>query len=131
MNKLVDVSKLSMLINNGGAKFGKLSESSIAAWGRDVKEFIDLSGNAYIVSAHHINTDYEDGVDNIYELKEIMSNIWDRPEKGILGNFSRYELNIIKDIFNLGDVDVNTLSQVQQHLSAVIKFRLEKEQDQM
>lgn len=123
----MNMDELSICVSNEGVKFGVLKETDIAAWKNEVKEFTDLEGRVIIVGATHINKDFVDGVDNIYTLKEIMNHVYDRHDSGILGNFSRFEIGIIKEVYNINEVDEELLKRVETRLSELVQFRLERE----
>ena len=112
---MYNTSDLVLCVNNQGVKFGTIRETDIAAWANEVKEFVDIEGRVYIVSANHINKPLAQGVDNIYVLKDLMTAVWNEKWSRELGGFSTTELNVLMDVYNLGDVDQSLLLNVEEH----------------
>ena len=114
---MFNTNDLVLCVNDAGIKFGTIRETEFAIWRNEVKEFVDLEGRVYIVSVNHINKPMENGVDNIYNLSELMSLVWDEKDSTSMGNFTTTELHILMDVYNLGEVEEDLLKNVDEHFS--------------
>lgn len=114
---MINTNEMVLCINNGGVKFGEIRETDIEIWKSEVKEFVDLEGRVFIVSTNHINKPMAEGVDNIYTLRKLMATVWDEKDTKEMGCFTKTELHILIDVYNLGDIKKETLKNIEEHFS--------------
>lgn len=122
MLEKIDTSKLSICLNRNGVKFGFLEETDIEnqEWKKEVKEFTDIDGKVRFVSTKHIDSRPDMFADNIYPITNILERFKTQAPNRI---FLDYEVRLISEIFDLGQVDYKTLKEVEINLSSMLNFR--------